>query len=94
MKAPKFPLTIKKAMAAAGYAKASPEMRLAFMIGYLCGSMTDTGVAQRGAKAHLEWAAARATEVDLLCAQFDADLLEEVALKLAALQVHKPIGNN
>ena len=68
-----FPQDIAGAMEVANYGKATPEMKLAFMIGYL-------------AAAKLAWAKAHAEEMCEICRSLDVDLQADLAQKLQAIQ--------
>jgi len=73
-------------MAAANYRKAKPEIRLAFMIGYLCGGLTDTGMMRQGEAAHTRWAQARESEIERLCRKFDAAMLASFKAHISNLK--------
>jgi hypothetical protein len=83
---PKFPTSIRQAMTAAGYRKAKPEIKLAFMIGYLCGGLTDAGMMRRGPKAHYRWAKAREGEIDRMCQEFDEQMLREFVGRIESIK--------
>lgn len=79
-----FPQDIAGAMEVANYGKATPEMKLAFMIGYLAGAFANERFKSRAAK--LAWAKARAEEMCEICRSLDVDLQADLAQKLQAIQ--------
>jgi hypothetical protein len=81
-------------MAMANYKKAEPEIRLAFMIGYLCGAGVSSQMRGKGPNAFRRWLVSRHKEVDSLCAEFDEALLRDVAVHLATFQAKKAAQKN
>lgn len=85
----KMPSSMREAMEVCGYAEATPEKKLAFIIGYLCGGLTDSRQARRGEAAHLRWAKQREAEMCELCQEFDAEMVADMQQRVAALQAIK-----